>query len=390
MSSALINRSLDLLRLRNEGCEVEVTGSYLVVGNVPYVDANRTVQRGSLVSSLTLAGDITTKPDTHVVFFTGTQPCNADGRPILGLQHGESTQTLAPGLVVQRSFSNKPPEGYSDYYAKMMRYVTMLSDPAHSINGSTARTFKVLPADDGVTPFVYLDTNTSRAHIGVISAKLEGKKIAIVGVGGTGSYVLDAVAKTPVAEIHIFDADLFLQHNAFRAPGAAAVDVLNKHPSKVEYLRETYSRMHRGIVAHQVFITAANVGLLQAMDFVFLSMDASEDKRQIMRYLVDRDIPFTDCGLGVQAVDGKLLGIVRATTVTPGKHDHVDARVSCVDVVDDDYGTNIQIAELNMLNAAMAVLKWKKHFGFYVDSEREHHSTYTVSGNMLLSEEIVA
>jgi hypothetical protein len=42
---------------------------------------------------------------------------------------------------------------------------------------------------------------------------------------------------------------------------------------------------------------------------------------------------------------------------------------------------------VNMLNASLAVIKWKKLAGFYVDYEREHHTTYTLSGNMLLSED---
>ena len=51
----------------------------------------------------------------------------------------------------------------------------------------------------------------------------------------------------------------------------------------------------------------------------------------------------------------------------------------------NEYSRNIQIAELNALNAAMAVVRWKKLFGFYVDLENEHHSTYTTDGNMMLS-----
>ncbi|WP_318271316.1 ThiF family adenylyltransferase [Sphingobacterium cellulitidis] len=46
--------------------------------------------------------------------------------------------------------------------------------------------------------------------------KLERQKIAIIGLGGTGAYILDMVAKTPVKEIHLFDGDSFDQHNAFR------------------------------------------------------------------------------------------------------------------------------------------------------------------------------
>ena len=40
------------------------------------------------------------------------------------------------------------------------------------------------------------------------------------------------------------------------------------------------------------------------------------------------------------------------------------------------YSHNIQIAELNALNAALAVIKWKKLAGFYVDLEGEHFTVY--------------
>jgi CheY-like chemotaxis protein len=123
--------------------------------------------------------------------------------------------------------------------------------------------------------------------------------------------------------------------------------------------------------------------------FVFLSMDASEQKRQILAFLVEKGIPFVDCGLGIQQEVGKLMGIVRATTVTPHKNDHCSGRISCVETAEDDYASNIQIAELNMLNATLAVIRWKKWAEFYVDFEREHHTTYPASGDMLLSEDTV-
>ena len=37
----------------------------------------------------------------------------------------------------------------------------------------------------------------------MVTMKLELRKIAILGLGGTGSYVLYFVAKTPVREIHL-------------------------------------------------------------------------------------------------------------------------------------------------------------------------------------------
>jgi hypothetical protein len=57
---------------------------------------------------------------------------------------------------------------------------------------------------------------------------------------------------------------------------------------------------------------------------------------------------------------------------------------------DDDaneYVRNIQVADLNMLNAALAVERWKKHFGFYRDEEGELSSLFTVEANQLLNED---
>ena len=66
--------------------------------------------------------------------------------------------------------------------------------------------------------------------------------------------------------------------------------------------------------------------------------------------------------MGVHASDNNLLGILRATTSTPGNRDHLKKLVSFNEDKDDDDSTNIQFADLNMLNAALAVIKWKQLF----------------------------
>ena len=75
------------------------------------------------------------------------------------------------------------------------------------------------------------------------------RTVALVGLGGTGAYILDLVVKTPVAEIHLYDGDVFLQHNAFRSPGAASVADLRAKLNKVDYYKDRYSPMRRHIVA---------------------------------------------------------------------------------------------------------------------------------------------
>jgi molybdopterin/thiamine biosynthesis adenylyltransferase len=287
---------------------------------------------------------------------------------------------------VNHSFSNKPQDGYPNYFEKMARYVEVISAPAQSLDPTvTAKTFRVIEARPDESVFNYLDTNSSRAEIEVISQKLKGHKIGIVGLGGTGSYVLDLVAKTPVDEIHLFDGDVFAQHNAFRAPGAPSIEQLRIPTPKVSYLAEIYSKMRRGIHPHAVFLNTPNVHLLRGLDFVFICIDKGHPKRDIVAFLSAIGASFIDVGMGVFVGDSNLLGIQRVTASTPSHREFIEKHVS-FDDGKDDYASNIQIADLNMLNAALATIKWKKLCGFYQDMEHEHHSTYTINVNLMLSE----
>lgn len=389
MSHRLINRSPDLARLRDEGFDLEVTKSnYLLIKGVPYVNSVTEVKYGTLVSELAIAGEVTTTPSTHVVHFVGDHPCNRDGTKITQIENRSQRQDLGDGLIIDHSFSNKPVSGYKDYHAKLTRYVEIISNPARSINPTvTAQSFPVVETTEEESVFKYRDSASSRAGITAVTSKLVLEKVAIVGVGGTGSYVLDLVAKTPVKEIHLFDGDRFVNHNAFRSPGAPSIQALEERHLKVQYLAALYSNMRRGIVPHECFIDDSNVNQLREMNFVFLCLDNGGQKRPIVESLVEWGIPFVDAGMGVELVGGSLHGILRATTGTVQKHDHLPLRIAFADGGNDDYARNIQVADLNALNAALAVIKWKKLFGFYGDLDREHHSTFTIDGNMLLNED---
>lgn len=392
MSQQPISLSPDLSLLKYDGYEVEIIAGHLVLHNVPYVNAKREVRRGALISELDLAGQVTTRPSSHVVMFAGEYPCDKHGRPIEKISHGSPNKKVGDDLVANHSFSSKPrPEGYRDYYEKMTTYLTILSSQAEALDPTaTARTWRVIETDDPGSVFNYIDTASSRAGITAVTRKVEGPKIAIGGGGGTGSYVLDFVAKTPVAEIHLFDKDKHLQHNAFRSPGAPSLAHLKTIPSKVEHLKGIYSHMHRKIFAHDMYVDASNVDCLRDMDFVFLCLDGGRAKRVIVEKLEAFRIPFVDVGMGVELVDERLLGVLRVTTSTTAKRDHVRSKNRIAftgDGHDNVYARNIQIAELNALNAALAVIKWKKLCGFYADLEKEHFSAYTIDGNHLINED---
>jgi hypothetical protein len=393
MSQRPISLSPDLTRLRNEGFDLEIRAGYLLVKDVPYLNAAREVKRGILVSKLTLAGDVTARPDDHVAYFAGDHPCLSDGTEIVKIKHGSSPQTLAEGVVVQHSFSAKPKplEYYPDYHAKVTTYVAIFSGPAQEIDRTvTAKTFPVVApdSDDTDSVFNYIDTASSRAQIGVATQKMALRRIAIIGLGGTGSYVLDFTVKTPVIEIHLFDGDIFLQHNAFRSPGAPSIEQLREKLPKVTYFKNLYSPMRRGIIDHPVYIDASNVGDLRDMDFVFLCLDSGAAKKTIVESLEEFGCPFVDVGMGINLSEDSLGGILRVTTSTRKLRDHIHTRISFVDGnPGNEYDRNIQIADLNALNAALAVMKWKKLFGFYRDLKSEHHTTFTIDGNLLLNEE---
>jgi tRNA A37 threonylcarbamoyladenosine dehydratase len=390
MSHQLINLNPDLKQLRDEGFCIGIVASHLVVKNVPYVNSAREIKYGVLISQLDMAGERTAKPKTHVAMFSGEHPCEADGTTLSKIAHNSEQKSLGEGLTANHSFSSKPADGYSDYYHKMSTYCAIISAPARQIDPSvTAQQYLPVKTSDAESVFHYLDTASSRAGIGAVSEKLKVPKVGIIGLGGTGSYVLDLIAKTPVAEIHLFDSDVFLSHNAFRAPGAATIDDLNGRPAKVAYLADVYGRFRRGIIPHKCHIDASNLELLVGMHSVFLCMDGSEAKKVIIDFLESQGIPFIDVGMGINLVDDKLSGILRTTTSTPTKREHVHEKnlIPCSGQGDNPYDTNIQVADLNALNACLAVIKWKKLLGFYCDLDKEHHSLYTIDGNHLTNTE---
>jgi hypothetical protein len=249
--------------------------------------------------------------------------------------------------------------------------------------------FPVIVADNSDSPFKYYDTSSSRAGITALASKL-AMKVAIIGLGGTGAYILDQVAKTHAIEIHLYDDDEFSQHTAFRCPGALGLDELKPGMTKVAYYQELYSKFRNGVFAHPYRVNTSNLDELGGMQFVFLCLDTGELKDAIMHSLEQAGIAFVDVGMGVNLKQGAIYGTLRATLSTPQKREHIrgNHRVSFAPAVGpNDYSRNIQVADLNALNAVLAIIKWKKYCGFYHDQKKEHHGTYVIEMNKLSSED---
>ena len=391
MSQQLINRNDSLKKLRDEGYGVDVRSNCLVVEQIVYLNSKKEVCYGTLVVKLNLGPDDTLlSPNDHVAHFAGEMPCDTSGAPMenLAASHNESD---VGGVKVQHTLSRHPVgRHYHDYYELVTAYDHLIGSPAEQIAGATSKSFPFIDSVDEESVFHYPDTASSRAEIDAITHKLAIGKVAIIGGGGTGSYVLDLVAKTPVSEIHIFDGDTLSLHNAFRAPGAASKEELKAHISKVDYLYNRYSNMHRFIIKHGYFISGSNVDELREMQFVFLCFDNTKVKRLVVDKLEEFGISFIDVAMGINVVAEKLTGMISTVLSTPANRDAARSNISLDGgEEDDEYATNIQIADLNALNAALAVMKWKKTVGFYADVTKESSSLFKISSNVIVNSDFL-
>ena len=392
MSSGPVSRSKDLRRLQADGYAVRLVNGKLVIDDIPYVDDQQTVYTdGVLVMPITLAGDIAQPPGDHTAHWIGKVPCSTAGERLY-LVNTVAEMDLGDGLVASCYFSRKPADlpnnAYPDYHAKVTAYANAVAGPAAEIDATvTPLQHKPVTADEIDGPFLYIDTASSRAGIDALNERLDDEILGIIGIGGTGAFLADLAAKTRVPEIHLFDGDVQLSHNAFRSPGAMSIDELRAKLNKAEHWATVHARMRSGIVAHPEHVTDANLHLLDHLTFVFLAVDDPEAKKPIIDHLQANGIPFIDVGMGLELAEAGLTGTVRTTTSTPDW----PAAASRIDTgpagYDDEYSTNVQIVELNALNACLAIIKWKKLHGIYADLEHEHHSDYAITTNFIINEE---
>lgn len=385
--SRLVRNSPDLARLVQDGFAVRIVNGFLVVDDIPYVDDAAQVQWGSFLCPLDLSGTTTTRPTTHVMCFVGGVPRDRNGQPIKDLVNdGVEKWSASADLTAACGFSQKPEGGYGDFYEKVTYYTAMVISPAQAVDPSVSPyTYKPIETDEDDGVFLYIDTFSSRAGITELNDLLALEKVVIVGLGGTGAHLLDGLAKTPALTIHLYDSDIYRTHNAFRAPGAASLDVLEAGLTKVEYYARMYSVMRRGIVPHPVNVTGVNVGELLDASFVFLAMDTGPDKKAIIDALVEHGIPFIDTGVGLSKDANGIAGQVRITTSTPGRSDHItrDELISYFAGEDAEYDTNLQVDEINTLTAALAIIRYKKLLTFYANIEDERHTVFVVNSGDL-------
>ena len=228
-------------------------------------------------------------------------------------------------------------------------------------------------------PFKIPNTFEARAAVGPVQDRIRNQRIAIIGVGGTGSYVLDLMAKTPVAEIHLLDGDRIDWHNFMRAPGAPTSEEIDsqrsREPSpKVDYFHAKYVSLRHGVHVHGVRVedpgAFAEFMSAHPVDFAFVCIDQDKDKespRQDAVYaaLSEAGVPFVDSGVSISLAGDQISGAVTTSAYSDGSLSWKE-RIPNAKVDGDVPGyRNVQLPEVNALAASLAVMEWRRRTGQY-------------------------
>jgi hypothetical protein len=379
----LVSHNDDIRRLVEKGYAVGFDSNCLIVRDIPYLDAQRRLQIGTIVAKLVFTDSQHVIQDNHQIYFAGSSPHGLDGKPIPNLgdtAHQLPLSEAAKDVVVQRAFSNKPKvaQKFADFFEKIESYVGIISGPAMESNEISPYTFRSVEVVASDSVFKYHDTMTSRAEIGDLAARFKDDVVAIIGLGGTGAYVLDFIVKTPVREVRAFDRDPFHVHNAFRSPGRLSEDEFCK--SKAEVYGSRYDNFRHGLSVHAKFIDASSAEDIQDVTFAFVCVDKGPSRAGIFELLLSKGIPFIDVGMGLKRKQDKLNGMLRVTHYPRDEGSKVrdKAWAELSEQPADLYRTNVQIGELNALNAALAVMRFKQLRGFYFEELAYYHLLFEI------------
>lgn len=390
MFHQLVNHNDDLRRLVRRGYAVAVDSGYLIVRDIPYLDDRKQLQWGAFVAKLEFVDKLTVKQDDHQVWFAGSVPHGLDGRPIPNLGGGPTGLALGEAskdIVVQRRFSNKPRATgkFADFFEKIDSYLTIIAGPAMELYNANPYTFRTVEEmSDSV--FKFHDTLTSRAEITDLASKFTNDVVAVIGLGGTGGYVLDFLVKTPVQEIRGFDFDFFHVHNAFRSPGRLEESELGK--PKAEVYSGRYDNFRHGLKIERGLIDSSSGLDLEGVTFAFVCVDKGSARTKIFDLLISKGIPFIDVGMGLDRKRGPVNGMVRATYYSSENAQRVRDKglAEMSDQPDDIYRTNIQISEINALNACLAVIRFKQLRDFYFEELPCYHMLFEIGDLRIVGE----
>jgi tRNA A37 threonylcarbamoyladenosine dehydratase len=126
--------------------------------------------------------------------------------------------------------------------------------------------------------------------------KLKKSKVVVFGVGGVGSYTIEALARAGVGELIIVDDDTVCLTNLNRQIHATYKTISQ---SKVEVMKERILSINRGcnVITHEIFVTKDNISTIipDDADYVVDAIDTVSAKLGLVEYCNEKDIKIMSC-----------------------------------------------------------------------------------------------
>jgi len=130
-----------------------------------------------------------------------------------------------------------------------------------------------------------------------VAGRLAGLRICVVGIGGVGSWTVEALARSGIGHLTIIDHDDISAGNLNRQLHALT-DTIDR--SKVELMRERVARIHPGceLVAEDDFLAETNLEHYLARDFdvVVDAIDSIRFKAAMIAFCKRRKIRIVTTG----------------------------------------------------------------------------------------------
>lgn len=357
----LILKNQDFKRLYEEGYSIWIKDWCLYIENIPVLNSKGEVSYTYIVSKLDdLSWTKTIKPLRNHVAYIAELPHMLDGNSVIKIKDmGIPANPSNINWEKLYQLSRKPKDWYEDYHQKMITYINIFTEQANFVDPKAAwnKWIKSSLAENELS-LIHADTNASRANIAHLNKLFENQKIAIIGVWWTGSYILDLIARIPIAKIDLYDDDIYANHNFGRSPGCRTP---NWKEIKSDVFKDLYSSRNKNISSYKMKIDSENLSMLDNYDFIFICIDSINWKKIITEYLNQKNINYIDSGIWMMlSNDDKLFWQIRISNKLTLRNTEVNE--------ENIYKENIQIAEINAIAAATAVIEWKKRIWYYLKS----------------------
>ena len=128
-------------------------------------------------------------------------------------------------------------------------------------------------------------------------SRFQNAHVAVVGIGGVGSWAVEALARSAIGQLTLIDLDMVAESNVNRQIHALG-DVFGK--AKTTAMAERVRAINPACVVHEIedFVSPENVGemLDRGFDYVVDAIDQVRTKVAMIAWCIAHDLPIVTAG----------------------------------------------------------------------------------------------